>query len=140
MKLPRVVLDTNVLVAGLRSRRGQAFKLLSLLASKRFEVCISVPMVFEYEDVLAREKIGVSADAANAVIDYLCAVARRQDVYFLWRPFLSDPKDDLVLELAVASGSSAIITYNVRDFAGIAQFNLRAMRPVEFLAELGVTP
>ena len=140
MGVPRIVLDTNVLVAGLRSRRGQAFKLLSLLGSRRFQVCISVPMVFEYEDVLAREKIGVSSEAANAVIDYLCAVARRQEVYFLWRPFLPDPKDDLVLELAVASGSAAIITYNVRDFAGIAQFNLRALRPVEFLAELGGYP
>ena len=93
-----------------------------------------------YEDVLARETIGVSAEAADAVIGYLCAVARRQEVYFLWRPFLPDPKDDLVLELAVASGSAAIITYNVRDFGGIAQFNLRALRPVEFLAELGGYP
>lgn len=140
MSAPRIVLDTNVLVAGLRSRQGQAFKLLSLLGTDRFEVCISVPLVFEYEDVLARAAIGVSPGAADAVIDYLCAIARRQEVFFLWRPFLDDPKDDLVLEVAVASQSTAIITYNVRDFGGIAKFNLRALRPGEFLAEIGVHP
>lgn len=138
MSTPRVVLDTNVLVTGLRSRQGQAFKLLSMLGSGRFDVCVSVPLVFEYEDVLARTSIPVSAQAAENVLDYLCTIGKRHEVFFLWRPFLPDPKDDLVLEVAVASGSSAIITYNLRDFAGIERFNLRALKPADFLAEIGV--
>lgn len=140
MGAPRIVLDTNVLVAALRSRRGSAFRLLSLLGTGCFETAISVPLVFEYEDVLAREKIGVSVSAASDVIDYLCEVSHRQDIKFLWRPFLKDPKDDFVLELAVASQSEGIVTYNVKDFRGSARFGVRILRPVAFLAEIGVEP
>ncbi|MDN5872463.1 MAG: putative toxin-antitoxin system toxin component, PIN family [Nitrococcus sp.] len=137
---PRVVLDTNVLVAALRSSRGPAFHLLSLLGTGHFETAVSVPLVFEYEDVLAREVIGITASAAADVIDYLCQVAHRQEVHFLWRPFLKDPKDDFVLELAVASPSETIVTYNVKDFEGSARFGVRVVRPAELLAELGVEP
>jgi len=134
----RIVLDTNVLVTGLRSSRGQAFKLLSLVGSGRFETCVSVPLVFEYEDVLAREKIGITASVARDVLDYICAVSLHQEIHFLWRPYLKDPKDDLVLEVAVASQSMAIVTYNVGDFEGSQRFGIRAQRPAEFLMELGV--
>jgi|SRR5690625_755787 len=133
-----IVLDTNVLVSALRTRRGAAFHLLSLLGTGRFETAVSVPLIFEYEDVLAREEIGVSSSAASDVIDYLCKVSHRQDVKFLWRPFLKDPADDFVLELAVASQSKTIITYNVKDFRGAGRFGVRILRPAEFLAELGV--
>jgi predicted nucleic acid-binding protein len=102
-----------------------------------FEICISIPLLFEYEDVLAREKIGVSSDAAEDVLDYLCYMAIPQEIYFLWRPFLRDPKDDLVLELAVASQSSTIVTYNVKDFKGIEKFNVKSAQPAAFLSELG---
>lgn len=89
-------------------------------------------------DVLARETIAVAASAATAVIDYLCRVSHQQEVHFLWRPYLQDPKDDLVLELAVASRSAVVVTYNVKDFDGAARFGVRIVRPAEFLAELGV--
>ena len=134
----RVVLDTNVLVAALRSNRGTSFRLLSLVGSGRFETRISVPLVFEYEDVLAREEIGIGKKAADDVLDYLCKVSLHQEVHFLWRPFLKDPKDDLVLEVAVASQSAAIITFNDSDFGGVEQFGIRAIRPAAFLEELGV--
>ena len=97
-------------------------------------------MLFEYEDVLAREEIGIPSGAVEDVLDYLCHVAIGQDIYFLWRPFLRDPKDDLVLELAVASRSSRIVTYNIKDFTGIERFNIKAVRPADFLSELGVKP
>lgn len=140
MNLCRVILDTNVIVSALRSRRGSAFRLLSLVGTGQFDICLSIPLLFEYEDVLARETIGIPSDAAEDVLNYLCHVALPQEVYFLWRPFLRDPKDDLVLELAVGSQSTEIITYNLKDFAGIECFNVRAIRPAEFLAELGVKP
>lgn len=136
----RVILDTNVLVSALRSRRAPAFRLLSLVGTGRFEICLSIPMLFEYEDVLAREEVGISADAAEDVLNYLCNVALAQDIYFLWRPFLRDLKDDLVLELAVGSQSTEIVTYNIKDFAGIEKFNVRAIRPALYLSELGVKP
>ena len=140
MNQRRVILDTNVIVSALRSRRGPAFRLLSLVGTGQFEICLSIPMLFEYEDVLAREKIGISAEAADDVLNYLCHVAMPQEIYFLWRPFLRDPKDDLVLELAVGSQSTEIITYNIKDFVGIESFNVRAIRPAEFLSELGAKP
>lgn len=135
--MPRVVLDTNVLVAALRSRRGMAFRLLSLLGTGRFETAVSVPLIFEYEDVLVRETIGIPESAASDVIDYLCKVSCQQDVQFLWRPYLKDPADDFVLELAVASRSEAIVTHNVKDFRGAERFGVDICRPAEFLAQIG---
>ena len=75
MSVPRIILDTNVLVTGLRSRRGASFRLISLLGAARFEIAISVPLLFEYEDVLSREAIGIPPRQARDVLDYLCEVA-----------------------------------------------------------------
>jgi len=136
----RIILDTNVLVAGLRSRRGASFQLLNLLGSAHFETCVSVPLMFEYEDVLNRESLALPKAAVGDVLDYFCSVSHLQEIHYLWRPFLKDPKDDLVLELAVASQSSAIITFNLRDFARVTQFGLKALTPGEFLGEIGVKP
>lgn len=133
----RAVIDTNVLVAALKSRRGPSFRLLSLVGTGKFDICLSIPMLFEYEDVLARETVGIGRNAANDVLDYLCEVAIAQEVYYLWRPFLKDPKDDLVLELAVASESPHIVTYNIGDFAGSERFEVRAIPPADFLVHIG---
>lgn len=138
MAQPRVVLDTNVLVAGLRSRRGWSFELLSRLGSPDFEICVSVPLMFEYEDVLGREALALPRSVVNDVLDYLCSVAHHQEIHFLWRPFLKYPKDDLVLEVAVASRSSSIITFNEKDFAGVEQFGIKVETPGRFLGQLGV--
>ena len=138
--IPRIVIDTNVLVAALRSRRGASFALLSLVGNKRFEICVSVPLVFEYEDVLSREELGIDADDASEVLNYLCAVAHRQQVHFLWRPWLRDAKDDMVLEAAVAGQCSHIVTFNSRDFVGTEKFGVQVLWPAEFLIKIGVKP
>ena len=138
MAQPRVVLDTNVLVAGMRSRRGASFEMLSLLGSPHFEVCVSVPLVFEYEDVLIREALALPRSMVNDVLDYLCHVAHKQQIHFLWRPFLMDPKDDLVVEVSVASQSTSIITFNLKDFSSVTQFGIRAETPGDFLDRIGV--
>ena len=132
----RVVLDTNVLVAGVRSRRGASFEVLSRVGT--FEVAISVSLVLEYESALLRQLPLLALDEREIsnLIDYICDIAIRQEVFFLWRPFLRDPNDDLVLELAVASACDAIVTHNVRDFQGIEQFGMRVLTPGEFLQEL----
>jgi putative PIN family toxin of toxin-antitoxin system len=132
-----VILDTCVLVAGWRSRLGSSFALLQHLADGAFEIAVSVPLVLEYEAVLLRHLTGGrrSADVA-ALVDHLCAVARRQTIFFLWRPLLRDANDDMVAEVAVASGASAIVTHNLRDFEAVGRFGIRVLAPGAFLQQL----
>ncbi len=61
----------------------------------------------------------------------------QQVIHFLWRPTLKDPADDMVLEVAVAAGAEAVITYNKRDFAGAGRFGVKILSPQEFLASMG---
>ena len=133
-----VVLDSSVLVAALRSRQGASFRLLELLRNGQFEIAVSVPLVLEYEAVLVRYAIelNLSREAAVGVVDFLCRVGHRQDIHFLWRPSLSDPQDEFVLELAVAANCEAIITHNVRDFVGAKKFKPQVLTPSAFLARI----
>jgi predicted nucleic acid-binding protein len=136
---PIIVLDTNVLEAAFRSRRGASFAILSLVGTGRFEIAISTPLVLEYEEVLLR-RVGQderTETSVRDVLDYLCFAGRRQPIFFRWRPTLADPSDDMVLELAVAAGCNAIVTHNRRHFAGVRQFGLHVLRPAEFLEEIG---
>ncbi|HVR95085.1 MAG TPA: putative toxin-antitoxin system toxin component, PIN family [Thermoanaerobaculia bacterium] len=139
MPVQRVVLDTNVLVAASRSKWGASAKLLSLVGTGLFEVCVSVPLLLEYESVITRDVKPNSSDwrVRMDILDYLCAVAERQEIFFLWRPHLRDPKDDMVLEAAVAGGCSRIISYNKRDFSGVEAFNVTVSSPKEFLEAIG---
>jgi len=136
--VPRVVLDTSVLVAAVRSRQGASFELVSRLGSREFEIAVSVSLVLEYESVLLRHLQASPLDERDIrdFIDYLCEVAIRQEIFFLWRPFLRDPNDDLVLELAVAARCEAIVTHNVRDFADATRLGIRVVTPGAFLQEL----
>jgi len=135
----QVVIDTNVVVSALLSRRGASFRLLSLLGSDSFQANVSVPLVLEYEDAAGRlaSPGGLTRQDISDALDYMCHVANHRRIHFLWRPLLKDPKDDHVLELAVEAGCHFIITFNTRDFGGIEQFGLRAMTPREFLQLLG---
>ncbi|MBD2569627.1 putative toxin-antitoxin system toxin component, PIN family [Anabaena lutea] len=142
MPLPQVVIDTNVIVAGLRSRRGSAFQLLSVIDTGKFDFHLSVPLVLEHTDVLLRElpNLYLSHEDVDDLIDFYCAVGVQHEIFFLWRPFLRDPKDDMVLELAVKARCEIIITYNTRDFAGVEQFGLKLLEPSEFLRLIGKLP
>jgi len=135
----RVVLDTNVLVAALRSRRGASFQILSKIGTDAFDIAVSVPLVLEYESVLLRqlEATSLSGDDIQSLLDYICGVAVRQEVFFLWRPQLKDPGDDFVLEIAVAANCDAIVTHNLRDFAASSRLGVRAISPAQFLAVIG---
>jgi putative PIN family toxin of toxin-antitoxin system len=130
-----VALDSSVLVAGLRSKRGASFELLRLLRKRRFEAAISVPLVLEYEAVLLRHatELGLAEEEAIGSVDYLCSVGRQHEVRFLWRPFLSDPRDEFILELAVAARAAAIVTHNVRHFDGAEGLGVRVLTPGEFV-------
>ena len=135
MPIPHIVIDTNVMVTGLRSRRGSAFRLLTLVGTGRFDIHLSVPLVLEYEEVLLRElpHLQVPRTVVEEVLDFHCTVATRHQIFFLWRPYLPDPSDDMLLELAVAARCDFIVTYNVRDFASVEQFALQAIEPGTFL-------
>jgi len=135
----KIVIDTNVIVAALRSRRGASFKLVSFLPSEMFSIVISVPLVLEYEDALKRlESNAITEQDIGDLVDFLCEIGHHQEIFFLWRPFLPDPYDDHVLEVAVAAGCDAIVTYNKRDFKGIERFGIRVLDPRELLSETGV--
>lgn len=142
MNSPRIVLDTNILIAALRSKRGASYRLLMFLDSGLYEPVVSVPLVLEYES--AAQKLAghtrLTLRDIDAVIDYLCAQSIHAKVFYLWRPFLKDPKDDMVLEAAVTGGCSHIVTFNKRDFVGSEQFGIRILTPQAFLAEIGEHP
>ena len=131
-------IDTSVLVAAIRSRRGASFEVLSRVGTGAFDIAVSVPLVLEYEDALLRHASasGLVASDVHDLMDYVCSVAVRQEIFFLWRPLLKDPKDDMVAELAVAAGCDAVVTHNVRDFVGIENFGLALLPPGTFLKQL----
>lgn len=134
----RVVFDTNVLIAGLRSPDGASFQLLQQLGGEAFTLCISVPLILEYEAVAKRQsrEIGLSFSDIDDVLDYVCSIAEPHTIFYLWRPFLSDPRDDLVLELAVEASVTCIVTHNLRDFAGTEKFGIQVLSPGAFLRRL----
>lgn len=139
MIIPRIVLDTNVLIAALRSRRGASHRLVLLIDSGKFETKISVPLLLEYEAVAKRliGRITVSARDIDHILDYVCDVAKHTRVFYLWRPMLKDPKDDMILELAVAGRCDFIVTFNKGDFSGAEQFGIHVVTPKEFLKKIG---
>lgn len=132
-----VVLDTNVLVSGLRSNQGASFRILELLGPEGpFQPVISVPLLLEYEMVLRRLKKQTREDV-DRVLDFLCLVADHREIFYLWRPFLKDPKDEMVLEVAVSGNATAIVTHNVKDFEGVKeQFGIDPVSPGDFLLRL----
>ena len=136
MKLD-IVLDTNVLVAALKSSRGASFRLLSLVEHNTFTLHLSTPLVTEYEAVLKRGITALSSEEIDDVINFLCSKAVLNKIFYLWRPVLKDPDDDFLLELAVKANAT-IVTWNISDFKRAAQFDIAVMTPREFLATLEV--
>lgn len=132
----RIVLDASVLVAAARSRNGASFQLVSMLPSTRFDIALTVALYTEWQSVLTRPehlKNGMVAADAMGFLRYLASIAHLQDVHFLWRPFLRDPDDDMVVECAVASGSQFIVTHNVKDFKRTDSLHVKAITPGDFL-------
>ncbi len=139
MKRYRIVIDTNVLVAALRSKRGASYQVLMLLGSEKFSIHLSVPLVLEYEDVAKRllGEIELTEQDIDDIVDYICAVGEVHHLFFLWRPYLKDAEDDMVLDLAVTAGCDFIVTYNQRDFQGVEEFGVEVITPHQLLKEIG---
>ena len=136
-KPTRIVIDTNVLVSALKFRRGWSFDLLTRLGGGQFQHVITVPLVIEYEDVLHRKgMVPISKSAVDDVLDYVCASGLRQKVHFLWRPKLTDVRDDMVLEAAFNGQCDAIVTWNIRDFSAAAAIGIPVLSPDLFVKRL----
>ncbi len=134
----RVALDTNVLVAALRSDRGASRRLLVDALQRRYQLIASVPLMIEYEAVLTRDEqlaaSGLSAEDVRTLLDAIASVADPVRLAYLWRPLLADTDDDMVLETAVNGRADVLVTLNRRDFtAANGLFDLVILSPAEAL-------
>lgn len=136
-----LVLDTDVMVAALRSNRGASRQLLLGALDGSFQLLLSVPLILEYEAVLNRPEhlaaCGLSAAEIGRVLDDLAGIAQPVTLSFRWRPRLSDPNDDMVLETAVNGKADAIVTFNQRDFeAAVGDFGCAVILPGAALEQM----
>jgi putative PIN family toxin of toxin-antitoxin system len=138
----QVVLDTNILVAAMRSRLGVSNFLLTQLGGGRWRPNLTVALFLEYEAVLKRNcvEFGLTEEDIDEALDAICSQSGLHRIYFQWRPAASDPNDEMVLEAAIASHSDFIITYNKRDFAESKRFGIQCHTPKEFLILLEELP
>lgn len=136
----RVVLDTAVVVAALRSATGASRQLLIAAFEKRFELLLSVPLLIEYEAVLTRKEhlraAGLKAAEVAELLDALAAISEPVVPSFRWRPLLRDPNDDMVFEAAFNGQADVLVTFNKRDFEKLGLRNLRIASPGEALRYL----
>jgi putative PIN family toxin of toxin-antitoxin system len=140
MRRHEIAIDTNVIVAGLRSRRGASFRLLSILGRRAdVQIHVSVPLILECEEAAKAQahELGLTHEDVDDVLDYLCSVAEFHEIFYLWRPILRDPGDDMVLEVAVSAGCDTVVTYNKQDFVGSEGFGVRIDTAKEFLKRIG---
>lgn len=133
-----IVIDTNVILSALRSNKGKSFELISNIGNGVFDFAISVPLVLEYEAILKKylDKNIFSNQDIEDFINYICAAGIKTKIFYLWRPFLKDPFDDHVLELAINAEAQSIVTFNKKDFIEAESFGIKIQTPKEFLEEI----
>lgn len=137
----KIVLDTDVVIAAVRSATGASAELLRFVKQGRCRPIVSVALALEYEAVLFRPEHMLAArlDArmANDVLNGLLNIAEHTEVHYRYRPVVRDPADDLVVEAAINGGASAIVTFNLRDFGSEpARYGIRCLLPREALEML----
>ena len=135
----QIVIDTNVLVAAMRSRHGRSNELLRRLSDPRWQVNISATLLLEYEEVLGREAArgNFPTEVPTILVDRFCAIARHHAIFFRWRPQLSDPDDEFLVDLAIRCQCDYIITFDRRHLAPAEFFGIRVVTPAIFLEIMG---
>jgi putative PIN family toxin of toxin-antitoxin system len=134
----RAVLDTSVLVAGLRSGLGASARLLGLVADGIVTPLVSTPLFFEYEDVLKRpeqlQAMAMTEEAMDGFLSAFASASEAVEVHYKWRPQVRDPADEMVLEAAINGRAAALVTHNLRDLADAGKaFGIPVIRPAEAL-------
>ncbi len=137
----KVVIDTSVWISALIKKESGARELLRLVFQDKIAPQISEPLFREYESVMKRKKIQMltplSKEEQYELLNALLSKCHWNDIYYTWRPNLKDEDDNFLVELAVASGSKAIITYNVKDFTNAQLvFDHTITTPENFMKEL----
>lgn len=141
MKKPyQIVIDTNVVLAGLKSKKGASYLLLKYLNSNYFELNISTTLICEYEYVLKREseELGLTLEDIDDIINGICHLANHQKISYLWRPLSKDPNDDFIMDLAIKSQADFVVSYNQKDLKTLIKFNISILTPKQFLQILGL--
>jgi putative PIN family toxin of toxin-antitoxin system len=137
----KLVLDTSVMVAAIRSDAGASRRLLVGALENRFRLLVSTSLLIEYEAVMTRPThlaaSGLNESEVGALLDAVAGIAQQVQLSFLWRPQLRDADDDMVLEAAANGGAEAIVTFNIRDFEGpCARFGIAVMKPGQAINKL----
>jgi len=128
----KVVVDTNVLVAGLLSPFGPPGEILRMIASGTLRLCFDARILTEYEGVLARPKFRFSAEHTQALMEHIQA----EGFSVASSPLpvrLPDPSDEPFLESAVAGKADCLITGNTRHFPSARRQGVPILSPREFL-------
>jgi putative PIN family toxin of toxin-antitoxin system len=129
----KIVLDTDVVVAALRSRLGASRSWLHAVLAGEVTLLLSVPLALQYEAVLTRPehlaRSGARIADIGTLLDALCAICEPVGISYLWRPVLREPDDEMVLEVAMNGGADRLLTFNERDFRGASRFNMVVERP-----------
>jgi putative PIN family toxin of toxin-antitoxin system len=136
----QLIIDTNVLISGLRSNQGASYQLLTRLKDDRWQTNISVPLILEYETLLYREAtvLQISSSTIDRILNDICAISNHHEIFYIWRPAVKDPNDDFLVDLAVKAQADYIITYNQKDLLSSAtQFGFSIITPKDFLQLIG---
>ena len=134
----RAVMDTNVLVAGLRSQRGAAHELLRLLKRRKWTLVLSNTVLTEYQEVPHREQSALpyNHEEIERLLDELCLHAERRELRSRWWPVLQDADDEAMVHLAVESRTECLVTHNARHLRPALKLGVSVVTPAEFLREL----
>jgi putative PIN family toxin of toxin-antitoxin system len=137
----KLVLDTDVVVAAMRSPAGASAAIVRLARRGRVTLLVSVALALEYEAVCSRLEhrlaAGLSEDEVNVFVDAIVALAQPVTMHFLWRPQLRDPGDEMVLETAINGEAEALVTFNARDFGGAPiHFGVDLLLPGEVIMRM----
>lgn len=129
----RIVLDTDVMVAALRSQEGASRAWLIAALKKEVQLVLSVPLILQYEEVLFRpeqlKSFHAKKEEVTTILDALCEVSHCVNISYLWRPLLKDPTDEMVLEAAVHGQAKKLLTFNQKDFVGAEEFGIIVETP-----------